>query len=77
MSCGCGQAGAAGRDLLTSGDYQPPPAPAPLAVQPVADAEAPDGARFRVTTDSQVAWFTDHRPAFDWQATNGGKLRTA
>jgi hypothetical protein len=65
----------AGRDLLTSGDYLPPPAGTPLAVTAIG-AEPPDGARFRVTTD-EVAWFTDHRPAFDWQAVNGGKLRTA
>ncbi len=76
MGCGCG-GGATGRDLVTSGDYQPPPAPSPLAMQPLAEAEAPEGAKFRVTTSTEVAWFVDHRLAFDWKGVNGGTLRTA
>ncbi len=75
MGCGCGGAGASGRALMTSGDYQPPP-PEPIAVTDLG-GEAPDGAAYKVTTADQVAWFGDHRPAFDWQGANGGKLRTA
>ncbi len=76
MGCGCGQSTpAVGRDLITSGDYQAPTPGEPLAVL-APDEPAPDGARYRVVNGTTVAYFDAHVPAFGWQQTNGGKLRT-
>jgi hypothetical protein len=86
MACGCGGRRAArGQSMVrTSGDagtvgsYMTPtdPVPEPLAVVPDSVEEVPEGARYRVVQDGQVAYFAAHGPAFSWQGEHGGKLRT-
>lgn len=87
MGCGCGgrRAGRGGSIVKTSGDaagpvgsYMTPTAPPaePLAILPDGVEEIPEGARYRVVLDGQVAYFNAHGPAFAWQRDNGGKLRT-
>lgn len=55
----------------------PAPSPDPLGVFPV-DGEhvAPEGSHYKVTTESEVAYFGAHHDAFRWQRANPGKLRT-
>lgn len=91
MGCGCGGRSSRSTSRSTSvprtsgdytvaGSYQTPTAPPqePLAVFALTsgDHDVPADATYKVTTDYQVAYFTGHLPAFQWQGDNGGKLRT-
>ncbi|HMJ78117.1 MAG TPA: hypothetical protein VK507_19205 [Iamia sp.] len=89
MGCGCGGGGRtarAGRGIRTSGDlvvegmtgpeHRGTPVGEPLAVLPDGVEEIPEGAKYRVVLDGQVAYFADHGSAFSYQQANPGKLRT-